>query len=331
MATAEKINGTTAAELGRQIEAAMRAQREAEISKYKPTGLIASNLGPCRRERVLSVACWDQKPAPDAEGMERMAQGSDAERRAIARLLTLGFEVVEGQLPFEIKGRDGTTTILKGKIDGKLKVGRRRVPFEHKYWAPHVVERINDARDFERYEWTKKALRQMQAYLYANNEPDGLFILWDGRGFPKCIAVDLDFEEMERLLTECEADTAHLKAGTLPDHCGEASVCRRCWAFGVCCQPPDVDASGAVVVDDDELISLLELREQMSPYADEFEAADKKVKDALKARGVDRVIAGPFEARISTQVRRSKVYPADAAFEEKLAEVKVVKIHRVKD
>ena len=332
MATAEKLKNTDAAEMGRQIEAAMRAERRQEIGPYKPNGLIASNLGPCRRERVLGVLHWDMKPLPDEEGMERMAQGSDAERRQIARLLRLGFEIVEGQRPFEIKSRKGDKQILRGRIDGRISVchGGRAIPFEHKFWSPHVVDKINSVEDFARYEWTAKALRQLQVYMYAFGEPDGLFILWDGRGFPKCVAVPLDYEMVEKILTEAEADTEALVAGTPPDFCEDKGLCRKCWARGVCCNPPGVEADGAEVVEDEDLLALMDKRAALEPAANDYEATDKMVKDALKARGKDHLIVGGYDVRITSQQRKTKQYSPDAAFELKLAEVKVVKIERVR-
>ena len=319
----------TAHDLAHEIDAAIRADARQKIGPWKPSGITASNLGPCRRERVLYVTNWMDRPLPDEERMERMELGNDAEKRQIARLLRLGFEVVEGQQPFEIKARDGKTTILKGKIDGKIRKGRRRVPFEHKFWAPQIVDRLNTTEDFDRWEWTLKALRQMQAYLYANSEPDGLFILWDGRGFPKCVPVELDYETMEQILTECEEDTRHIAQGTQPDFCKDPTVCRKCWAFGRCCHPPMNFGEGIQVVDDEEIISMIEERARLEEAGKQFDMLDKKVKEYAKARGVEDILAGDFHINVKTQQRSKKVYAPDAKFTTEKTEAKIVKIERL--
>lgn len=284
------------AEIERRRAAALDQRRTA----YPRNNPVASDIGECQREMVLSIVHWKERPLPDEWLVARFARGTVIENLAIQELGAMGFTVRVERTPFEITNTQGRV-ILRGKVDGFLETARHTwVPFEVKSMDPNVYKRINSVEDFDHFAYTRKYPRQLCAYLYGNNLEAGFFLLDDCLGHWKLIAVTLDYAEMERILQMVEGAVEAVEqvrarpdaeAELLPAYHPDPAVCGRCWAKGRVCFPP-LTLAGVTVADDPEFEADLARRETLEPQAREYEALDKAVK--ARVRGKDGLLVGPF-------------------------------------
>ncbi len=308
MATAPLTSETPAAaapdlleEIARRDELRLRS-----LSKgYARSVPIASDIDPtsCLRRQVLEIVAWQDKPLPGPGSQARFEIGNLHEREAIARLMGLGFQVVEGQTPFELKRRGSSGEVaLRGRTDGAIVWERQRVRFEIKTMNPNIYAQINTAEDFDRYWWTRKYPTQLQSYLVGYGEPWGFLYLTDCLGSWKAIRMNLDLELAERIWTFAESIVSGVQAyradGTLPDFTSRVSDCSHCDFFGRTCNPPIVEI-GARFLQDPELIAEIERWSELRPAAKEYDGLDKRVKKAIKDTGVTRALAGRFAIEVT--------------------------------
>lgn len=244
---------------------------------------IASDLGPCAREMALSIVHWNQRPTFDADTKARLERGNLIEDAALRELLQLGIKVRVEWKPFEIKDKAGRI-VLRGRVDGFVTEERKDYPFEIKSMMPFIFQKIDTLEDFNRYWWTAKYPRQLQAYLYANNLEEGFFLLDDLAGHWKLIPVNLDFEEMEKILRQCEQVVEHIGNKTLPDFHADPSVCVKCWARGRVCDPPTMRGEGLQLIPDPELEAKLNRRAELDLAATEYDALDRDIKKSIKGK-----------------------------------------------
>lgn len=312
-------NNGIVVKLSEEIQSRREAKLKSEAKIFRQVNPRASAITECNREMVLSITNWKDKPAPDIHLQARFNEGKEQERKVIRELIDLGFEVIEGQKPFELKDRK-SRTILTGSIDGKILLDGKRIPFEIKSLNPNIYSQINEVNDFNRYEWVKRYPRQMQAYLYGNNEESGLFILTDCLGHIKTFPVFLDYEEMEVILKRCEYVMDCVENKTLPDYHKDYSVCRRCWALGRCCTPPLDFGEGTQVIDDPDMEFMLNRREELNNVVKEYKQIDKQVKDYFKEK--PNCLVGNFHISGSWRERKECHIPASRYWQSKIEKVK---------
>lgn len=283
-----------------------------KISPYQRNQPIASDCNPeeCERRQVLEIVAWDQKPMPDERLQARFDTGNLWEREGIAELLHLGFEVVEQQVPFELRSKYGTL-VLRGKIDGKIRWKDRVIPFEIKSLHPNVYERIGNWRDFQKMRFFKKYPTQMQSYLLGHGEDAGFFLLTDCLGHWKAITMELDYEWAERIWKRAEdvvewcIEYGH--TGELPSYTRDGGECQDCWAYGRVCNPPVQDSGeGPVILTDEDLLFKLEERDRLKPTAKLWADIDKEIKAYFKDR-YTHVIVPPFEIKVERGEKRTVV------------------------
>ena len=243
----------------------------------------ASSITSCDREMVYSITNWDKRPAPDLHLMARFEEGREQERKVIRELLDLGFEIVEGQKPFEIKDRKGRVA-LTGHIDGMALWKDKKVPFEVKSLDPNIYNQIDKVEDFNKYEWAKRYPLQMQSYLFGNNEDEGLFIITDCKGHWKLFPVTLNLELVERILQRCEYVVYCVIKEKLPEFHKDISICKRCWALGRVCTPPMDFGEGMQIIEDPEMEILLEKWTELKPSEKEYKEIDNHIKKYFKGR-----------------------------------------------
>src|SRR3990167_1506257 len=147
-----------------------RAEKlQTRITSWPRKNLIASDIGECDRYMAYSVLDWEKRQPHDTNLQARFDVGNQVEDSVIRELGDIGFKVVENQSPFEVKDKNGKT-LVSGRIDGKILHNGRRVPFEVKSLNPNVFQQLNSIEDFDKKPWLRRYVRQMQVYLYANNE-----------------------------------------------------------------------------------------------------------------------------------------------------------------
>ena len=271
---------------------------ERRIEKYPRNNPIASDIGECGREMVLSILHWQDRALPSPDLKARFERGNLVEDTVLRELSSLGISVRVERPPFEIRDRNGRL-ILRGKVDGFVKWENAEYPMEVKSLDANVFRQVETVEDFQRWIWASKYPRQLQAYLYANNLEEGFFLLDDCMGHWKLIPVQLDFAEMEKILQRCERaveSVESIRAGTgeesaLPEYHKDPAVCRRCWAFGRVCAPP-ADYHGLVMADDPEFEQALDRRGELQTAHKEYESLDKTIKERVK--GKDGIVVGAW-------------------------------------
>jgi hypothetical protein len=324
-------------EIGRREQARLKSLSKA----YARSVPIASDIDPdsCLRRQVFNIVAWQDKPLPEAELQARFEAGNLQEREGIAKLLQLGFDVVEQQVPFELFRRGGgREVVLRGKTDGKVRWGAQRVPFEVKSLHPNIYAQVDTLTDFDKWAWARRYPSQLEAYLIGHGAEWGFFLLTDCLGHWKTIRVDLDLELAERIWQFAERAhdgvLAWRKDGTLPDTSKDPAECARCEFFGRTCQP-DIVEQGAALLADPELITDLERREALIVAgAKELDRIDESIKKRLKAAlaapprnegetleayaarlkslGAARGIAGRFAIAISAKYVKAEQAPRGA-------------------
>jgi hypothetical protein len=263
--------------------------------------VFASSWRTCTRRMVYELVAGDQQQPFTAEVLAKFRRGEDRERDLLADLTRIGrdaepsFQLVSQQERFTLKDHKGRTAIV-GKVDARLAIAGQRAPLEIKSWSPFLTDRIEHFEDLFENPWTRSGGYQLLAYLYGAGEPYG-FILLDRSGLPRLLPVELDsnLDRMEEFLARAERVLDHVEAGTLPDYLDDAAECRRCPFYGSTCNPP-LGATGAPrLISDPDLELALARREQFKAAAEEYDHADKYVKEQL--RGIEHAIVGSFHIR----------------------------------
>lgn len=305
----------TVEELCQSIEAKRREIYSRDLGPWARNNMVASDIGDCARESVLSVLNWGERPAFDPEIKARLERGNKIEDLALAELQNLGYRIRVERRPFEIKDKKGRI-ICRGRVDGFIEhLDGKDIPFECKSINPNVYNQINEEADFDRYLFFRKWPRQLQTYLYANEIEEGFFLLDDCLGHWKLLPVHLDYERMEKILQQLESVANHIEAKTLPDFHKDPAICVRCWAKGRVCNPPFFSGEGMQIINDAELEQKLTRRAELDPIASEYDRLDKELKNVLKeAMKPEQIfVVGNWMIKAEEKTRNYKAQSAKAA------------------
>jgi hypothetical protein len=282
-------------------------KQERGSEPYRPANVYASKYRRCTRAMALDMLHPEDDPFDQAIQFERMKQGNEAEDAVAARLAQIGpfcdppFSVIEQQRRFEVRDRD-RTVVITGKMDGRLRFGDGgpRPPFEIK--SGKTYEGCETIDDFSRNPWAGAAIDQLLAYLYADDpknhpggNPWGFILIRRQSKLPVFVRVGLmdNLDRVERFMTEARraVDARHGR-GPLPDVIQDPGECRRCPHFGKSCDPPLDYGKGLSVIAEPEAIVAAETRHRTRAAHEEYEAADKYLKERF--RGIEAGIVGDF-------------------------------------
>ena len=277
-----------AADLCDRIVSRREDALKANAGPWPRTQPVPSDLSDCTRAMVLSVSHWRDRPPFEPFLKARFNRGTLVEDAIKRELRDLGITVREERQAFEVKDRQGRV-ILRGRLDGFLEDGRSSVPLECKSVDPNVFRTLKTLEDFSRYWYARRWPLQLQCYLYGENLPEGILLLDDCLGHWRPFVVPIDFEMLERIVSQCEQTVEHLAAKTLPDFHPDALVCRRCWCFNRVCFPP-VEQQGLTALDDPDFERKLDRRGELVPFRKEYDALDDEIKERM--RGKDGVVVG---------------------------------------
>jgi len=275
--------------------------------------VYASGIADCERQMYLDMTVGGD-PFP-VEVKEKLAMGDEVERYIANRLGVLPPVSIDGavyrfrrtseQMAVEVKDRDGTL-LLRGKIEGLLtfsvsgygvdesvlRAVGREIPYEIK--SGQIVARAESVEDLLRSQYGRKYMLQFLAYLLALNKPLGLLILVQPAG-PRLLWVSLEehLDLVERSLQRVRRAVDGVKDGAPPDFTQDRSLCAKCRHLGTRCFPVVDFGDGVKVFDEEEDFILAELRrtrERTQEARDEFDRADKALKQRL--RGLARGMVG---------------------------------------
>lgn len=285
------------------------------IKMYPQRVPRASSIGECDLEMLNQIRHWDKRPAHDAYLQQRFDRGSAIEKLAVRELNDIeGVEIIESQRSLDIKDRDGKV-ICTGHIDGKIRFNGIVAVFECKSLNPNIWGRINSIADFERFSWMKKYPRQILLYMFATGEEYGLFVIDDCLGHWKVLVIRLEdhMQECEEILTRCRRVVDANEKGIELPTINNPKICRDCWCFkaGLCFPKLDFSQDGMVVLDDTELSEALAVCHEHEDAAEEYAAAEKKVKESFKARGAGDYLVGETLVKVAVSPRATYDIPDD--------------------
>lgn len=267
---------------GQELVDKIKDGKKKNIRVYPQHVVRASEVGhPCERYLVYSITHWDQK-LPHGPEVEFIFEGGRAvEELAIQDLRDGGFKVYQ---PEPDRAIAESKPRITGHIDVRVDFGTGTVyTGEIKGLNVFDFNSLNTIQDFHdsKKPWIKKYPGQLMTYMYIKNEEKGFFYLKSIPRFqPKFIWVDLDYDYMESLLTKTERVEKHVDAGTLPPGVESRTVCEYC-AFKHVCLPATIAEGELEFMNNDELLELIERREQLRENKKEFDQVDREIKKAL--------------------------------------------------
>ncbi len=272
-------------ELKNEILEKRQSFLEAKIKRYPQDILRASNVHECDRFLVYSLLNWKDKELHNSGLQAIFDAGNSEENKVVKDLMDLGYVFCHQQMPFELKTRDGEV-YCRGHIDGKIIYNEVAVPCEIKSMNMNTFGALNSIEDFKKKPLHRKYLRQMQLYLYGNNEEAGLFILSDLQGHYKVFTVELDYNEVEAILTKLEKAWNNAKNAIYPDPMDyDDKICGWCPYKHLC--PNVTKFAGAELVEDADLEKMLNRRDELKPYYTEYDKVDKSIKRRFKCIETD--------------------------------------------
>lgn len=285
----------------------IKQRRDEQLSlraaKWPRNNPIASDISRCARETALGVLHWEDRPAFGLDLLARLEAGTEQENLANMKMLSLGIRPVEQQRAFELKDAKGRL-LLRGKIDGKIQIGKQLVPYDLKTMHPSIFDRFNTIEDLLANPFFSKYPKQIMAYQYMNNIDIGFLWLDNMLGKWKFIEVPLDWEMMERILRQLETAVESIEQirngepedKALPPFHADPSYCLKCWAFKRVCTPPFFNGEGMKMINDPEFADKLARRAELDQAATQYDHLDKEIKETLKAamKPTDNWIIGDF-------------------------------------
>lgn len=304
-ATLEETNGLIDFIINKREEVLSK-----KINRYPKRAFTCSDIHECDRYMIHSLLDWDKRELHDT-GLQAIFDAGNKEEESVKNRIgyELGLEFIEQQSPFEIKNRDGEV-IASGKIDGKILWQGKAIPVEIKSMNENSFNMINSLDDFKKKPLYRKYLRQMQLYLYGNNQQYGIFILSNFRT-EKIILVELDYGECEYILSRLERLWAMKKRGEYPEGTYRPELCDRC-PFATLCMS-EVLNKPAELINNEELEEKLNRREELSVAAKEYADIDAEIKSVFKS--IPHAFVGKsFEIVGKEQIRKSvdtKAMPED--------------------
>lgn len=304
---------------------------------YARTNSIASDLGDCDRALALGVLAWKVRPPFPPEALARMENGEDHELRVVLQLAREGWQVVEQQVPIEIKDRSGRVVLLRGKIDGKLvwplPDGRRAlVPIEIKETSDANWRRWHTEDDLRVDRWARKWWRQIQVYMLSMGFEWALLLLTH-RSERRAIEIRLDYQAAEVILQRLERAHAVREAlagdpldsldSSLSElgvaYLGDRTACASCDFRGRVCLPPQPGSAGELELAllDDEVGRLVERERALAPAAREHDSLkrqlEKQVPRGTHARAGDWIVTGHWQTQKTSPVPAQPAQPPKPA------------------
>jgi CRISPR/Cas system-associated exonuclease Cas4 (RecB family) len=249
-----------------------------KIKRYPASNFRASDISECDKYMIYSILDWQKKKLHDVGLQEIFDAGNEEEKQVKKRLAEDGFDVVSQQNDFEIKDRN-QNIICRGHIDGKISYKGEYIPIEIKSMNENIFRTINSLEDFNKKPHLRKYLRQMQLYLYGNNEEAGLFILSDFRRH-KIIPVILDFGECDFILKRLEKIWEYVQKKEYPPKIEyKKDICGRCSYSHICL--PDVENKSSQMIDNEELEQTIDKHEELYKNYKEYKSIHGQLKETF--------------------------------------------------
>lgn len=261
-----------------------------KIRTYPQHVVRASEIGhPCMRYLVYLITNWQDKKPYDPEVQFIFEGGNAVEELAIKDFEDAGFKVYR---PEPDKAIQESKPRITGHIDIRVDFGDGKVyTGEIKGLNAYDWEGLNTIEDFHKSKkpWIQKYPAQLMTYLYIKGEERGFFYLKSIPRFqPKIVWVDLDLAYMESILQKTERIEKHIAAGTLPEQINDLGICEHCQFAHICL--PEINREAIQFEDNQDILDLLDRREQIKEVHSEYEDIERQLKKAFAER--ERLVCG---------------------------------------
>jgi hypothetical protein len=292
----------------------------------------------CARRLLWHRTRWEEAALPDLGLQRRFALGNVFEDIVSGWLGKAGFKIIGSQRDLVWRAYE-----LTGHIDGELEIEIERVLLETKSCSEFVyrrIERCSTAADLVAIgkDYITGYVTQTGLYLFQLNREEkkevrfGLILFVNkNSGQTHCVVVDaLDrtvLDLVEAHLKRLERVNAAVKAGEdIEAEPGE--YCARCPFLGAC--SPQQSFGPGMKRADEELASLVEIRQENARAHKEYEEADAAVKRATAEPG--DFLAGRWLVRVKAMTTTRYEVPEEikAQFSTKVPQLRREYIPMVK-
>jgi len=280
----------------------------------------ASEIGhPCYRYLYFLRTAWDQAQLPTYKQQLVFEEGKLHEKATLQLLQEIGYDIIEQQRPFEIKKLK-----LTGHIDAKIRIKNKLFPLEIKSMSSYFFESIHTMKDFLtcKYAHIKKIPYQLQAYLMLTKRKEAILLIKNRlTGDIKEIVVTEDEKMQNEIRIKCQTINDLVEKQVAPEIHEEfdETICSMCRFAHICL--PDVKRKDELkLIEDEELIALLEKREQLKPFHDEYLEVDKILSKRLE--GIEKAIIGDFIVTGKWVKRREYKVPETTYWKKRILRIK---------
>jgi len=280
----------------------------------------ASEIGhPCYRYLYFLRTAWDQAQLPTYKQQLVFDEGKLQEKAVLRLLEDAGFDIVATQRPYEIKELK-----LVGHIDAVVFINKSFFPIEIKSMSPFFFESLHTVKDFlnHKYAHIRKIPFQLQAYLMLAKLKEAVLLLKNrSSGELKEIVVTQDEKMQNEIRVKCQTINDLVEKQVAPEIHEEfdETICSMCRFAHICL--PDVKRKDELkLIEDEELIALLEKREQLKPFHDEYLEVDKILSKRLE--GIEKAIIGDFIITGKWVKRREYKVPETTYWKKRILRIK---------
>lgn len=182
---------------------------------------------------------------------------------------------------------------------------------------PNIYRSVDTLEDLDRYEWTRKYKSQVMLYSLADNLDMGYLLLANKSNIHdvKLIEVPLDYAHAESLLLKAQAVNEAVDKAEPPAKINRPDICLRCDFEPICCPAIQI-GEGMDILGDDELIEIIDRRNEIADYKKEYDALDKRLKERLvKGR---QVLCGKYLVQWSSFVKKAYTVAESEQFRMKI-------------
>jgi len=150
--------------------------------------------------------------------------------------------------------------------------------------SANLFASYNNLESLKRHTWSTMYPAQVMTYAFASDYERG-FLLFVSKGNIfydwKIIEVPVDMEQVEGLLTKCEAVNKSLDAGTEPVRINRPFWCADCKWQSLCLPEFTYNGSGPAMNEDKEVERIVNRLQEIKPHWSEYEELKKTLRKSL--------------------------------------------------
>lgn len=269
----------------------------------------ASSAGhPCTRHLVYCRLNSTERAKISVSTALIFREGNHQEKAVLDDFSEAGIKVQEQQRTFLWKEYQ-----LSGHIDGMLNVDGETYPLEIKSMNPFTWEKIKTVEDIKNNSayYVRGYYDQLQLYLLMSEVSEGVIVLKNKvSGALKQFVIVLDYAYSELIIQKLELVNRCVAENKYPDRIDDRTVCGYCNFKHLCL--PDENFESVELVDDPELVSLLDRREELREAAKLYEDVDEELKEVWRRTNDGTYfVGGRYQVKVKEISRSIFVVPPE--------------------